>query len=270
MRIKTQSIDLYVEHGGLENGPPLFFIRGSGGDLRNKPNQFDSPLAKHFYLTSYDQRGLGQSAVPAGDYSMADYADDAAYLLDALEIDQIPVMGVSFGGMVGQEFVLRHPDRVTALVLACTSAGGRGGASYPLHDLHHLDARERAQAHLKVADLRHTDEWISANPDKWEKRIELSMAGRSAAKTSGEDGAWKQLLARKDHDTFDRLHQIKVPTLLAGGSYDGIAPKANMQLIQEQIKGAELNFFEGGHMFLIQDKNAYPAIIAWIEAVLNA
>ena len=115
------------DHG--QSGDPLFFISGTGGDLRNKPNQFDSPLAKAFELIAYDQRGLGQSAKPQSDYSMSDYADDAASLLDFLEIDQIPVIGVSFGGMVAQEFVLRHPDRISRLVLACTSSGGKGHSS---------------------------------------------------------------------------------------------------------------------------------------------
>lgn len=269
MRIKTESIDLYVEQGGQKNGPALLFISGSGGDLRNRPNQFDSPLAKHFYLTCYDQRGLGQSDIPKGDYTMADYADDAANLLDALGIGQIAVIGVSFGGMVAQEFVLRHPERVRCLVLACTSAGGDGGASFGLHNLHHLEPRDRAEAHLKVADLRHTDEWIELHPDRWEKRLALAMAGPRESAGDGEDGAWKQLLARKGHDTFDRLHQISAPTLLTGGRYDGIAPVANMQLIHEQIAGSELKFFEGGHMFLIQDKEAYPVIIDWLNEMLG-
>ena len=76
----------------------------------------------------------------------------------------------------------------------------------------------------------------------------------------------KQLQARRHHDTFDRLPDLRMPVLLAGGRYDGIAPVANMQQIQQQIQGSELQLFEGGHMFLIQDKSAYPAIIAWLRA----
>ena len=281
MHVDIGELSLYCEQGQDQTLPQLLFISGSGGDLRNKPNQFDSPLAQAFRLLCYDQRGLGQSDHPPGDYSMQDYADDAARLMDALNIECLPVMGVSFGGMVAQEFALRHPSRVSCLVLACTSSGGAGGASYPLHDLHHLNPRERAEAHLKVADLRHTQAWIAQNPEKWAKRVELSMAARHPAQgqhpaqessssqpdAAGiqEEGSWKQLLARKDHNTFERLPEITVPTLLAGGEFDGIAPPANMQALAAQIVGSQLKFFQGGHMFLIQDKSAYPYIIQWFK-----
>jgi len=58
-----------------------FLVGTTGGDLRVKPNVFDSPLPKAFDLVAYDQRGLGRSAKPVIAYSMADYADDAAALL---------------------------------------------------------------------------------------------------------------------------------------------------------------------------------------------
>jgi len=260
--LQANGIQIYYERSG--EGPPLLFISGSGGDLRNKPNQFDSPLARAFELICYDQRGLGQTDKPAGDYTMADYADDAAALLDALEVERIPVIGVSFGGMVAQEFALRHGDRISALVLACTSSGGAGGASHPLHELHALPAEERAAAHLKVADLRHTDDWIAANQEAWQKRMALSLAGIRADRD--EAGALQQLHARRHHDTYDRLPDLRMPVLLAGGEFDGIAPVRNMQHLQQQIPGSELQLFKGGHMFLIQDKSAYPAIIEWLQS----
>src|SRR5579862_5540916 len=76
------ALELYYERAG--SGPPLLFISGTGSDLRNKPNVFDGPLAKSFDVLGYDQRGLGRSSKPDVDYTMADYADDAAALLDAL------------------------------------------------------------------------------------------------------------------------------------------------------------------------------------------
>lgn len=253
----------YERHDVADSGVPLLFISGTGGDLRNKPNQFDSPLAQAFDLISYDQRGLGQTVGPAAEYTMQDYADDAARLLDFLGLDQVPVMGVSFGGMVAQEFMLRHPDRVQLAVLACTSAGGAGGASFPLHELAELPAAERVSRQLRVADLRHTDDWIDSHPAQWQQRMDLALQNQRADRD--EAGALRQLQARAQHDTFDRLHAITQPVLLAGGELDGIAPAANMQAMAARLPQAELQFFAGGHMFLIQDKTAYPYIIQWFR-----
>src|SRR5580658_11096322 len=94
-------VELYYERAGA--GSPLLFISGTGGDLRNKPNVFDGPLARTFDVLGYDQRGLGRSSKPDVGYTMADYADDAAGLLDAIGWPRAKVAGFSFGGMVAQE-----------------------------------------------------------------------------------------------------------------------------------------------------------------------
>ena len=262
---RNSDLSVYFERGGA--GQPLLFISGTGSDLRNKPNQFDSPLAESFELICYDQRGLGQTGNPDGDFTMAQYADDAVALLDHLGLEQVPVMGVSFGGMVAQELLIRHPDRVSVAVLACTSSGGAGGASFPLHEIAHLEPRQRAITQLKTADLQVTDEWIAEYPDKFETR--LAMALNNVRSDRDEDGAMKQLLARAAHDTYDRLPQIEHPVLLAGGEFDGIAPVANMQAMAAQMANSELKMFAGGHMFLIQDRAAYPYIIQWLESRLG-
>jgi len=119
-------LNFHYERAG--DGPPLLFISGTGSDLRVQPNVFASPLAKSFDLLAYDQRGLGRTDKPDAPYTMADYADDAAALMDHVGWDEALVVGVSFGGMVAQELVLRHPGKVKRLVLACTSPGGEGGA----------------------------------------------------------------------------------------------------------------------------------------------
>ena len=260
--ISTKDLDIYFERSTPRTNGPLLFIGGTGGDLRNKPNQLDSPLSEHFEIISYDQRGLGQTSSPAGSYSMQQYADDAAHLLDELKIDTIPVMGVSFGGMVAQEFIKRHASRVSKLILACTSSGGDGGSSYPLHTLEELNEEEKLETSIKINDLRITDAWIEQNDDLWQS-IKEQAENRNAYKPLPRN-LLKQLLARKDHNTYGDLDEINIPTFLLGGKYDGIAPMLNMEKMHQKIDNSKLEFYEGGHLFLIQDTNAFQDIINWL------
>ncbi len=261
--ISTKELDIYYERSEPRANGPILFIGGTGGDLRNKPNQLDCPLAEHFEIISYDQRGLGQTSKPPGPYTMQQYADDAANFLNELEIDSILVMGVSFGGMVAQELIKRHKSRVTKLILACTSSGGAGGSSYPLHELEELEPEEKIKLSIKINDLRINDVWIENNQEQWEFLM-LQAQTNTVFKTDREN-LLKQLLARKDHDTFDSLKDINVPVFLLGGKYDGIAPKSNMEVIHNKVKDSKLEFYEGGHLFLIQDPKAFKDIIKWLN-----
>ncbi|MGZ3404700.1 MAG: alpha/beta fold hydrolase [Phenylobacterium sp.] len=254
----ANELNLYYERAG--SGPPLLFVSGTGGDLRNKPNVFDGPLTRRFDLLAYDQRGLGQSEKPDVPYSMADYADDAAALMASQGWDEAAVIGVSFGGMVAQELAIRHPGRVRRLVLACTSPGGAGGASFPFHEIEHLKGEARGRYMIPISDTRRDDAWAAANPDQYALFVAMGAADPFADEPGHVMGAHRQLEARKAHDTWDRLPQIACPTLIAAGRYDGIALPATQEKMAARIPGAKLQWFEGGHMFIIQDRTAAPAM----------
>lgn len=262
--ITANGLNLWVERKG--EGEPLLFISGSGGDLRSRPNALDGPLARGFDMVAYDQRGLGQSDKPDGPYSMADYAEDAAALLDELDWASASVVGVSFGGMVAQELAIRHPDRIRRLVLCCTSPGGEGGASYPLHTLIGMDPADQARKMIPISDTRHDAAWQAAHPDAYRTMFDLRTNDPWADEPRRALGAELQLLARRDHDTWDRLPMISAPTLVCGGLYDGIALPETQQRMAARIPGAQLRLFEGGHMFLIQDRAAFPAIVDFLKA----
>lgn len=259
----ANGLSLYFERAGA--GEPLLFISGTGGDLRNKPNQFDGPLARAFDMMSYDQRGLGRSDKPERPYTMADYADDAAGLMESQGWDRAHVVGVSFGGMVAQELALRHPQRVRRLVLACTSPGGAGGASYPFHEIGHLTGEARAKHLTPISDTRRDAAWADANPEAYAKLIALSSADPFADEPGRREGAERQLAARADHDTWNRLAQITAPTLVAGGRYDGVALPETQARMAGRIPDAELRMFEGGHLFMIQDRTAVPAMVEFLN-----
>lgn len=260
---RVGDIDIWWERAG--EGPPLLFISGTGGDLRNRPGVLDGPFPKAFDVLAYDQRGLGRTSKPDRPYSMAGYADDAARLLDHVGWGSAQVVGVSFGGMVAQELVLRHPDRVEKLVLACTSPGGAGGSSYPLHEVNHLDRLERAKLLTPISDTRRDGAWAAANPEAYQQALALASADPFADEPGRAAGARRQLEARAGHDAWDRLPQIACPVLIAAGRYDGIALPETQRRMAGRIPGARLEVFEGGHLFMLQDRAANRAIIDFLK-----
>ncbi len=216
-------------------------------------------------ILCFDQRGLGQSDVPPGPYDMAHYGDDAAALLDAIGWDECMVVGVSFGGMVAQELTLRHPAQIRRLVLACTSAGGSGGASFPLHELLDLDPGQQAAQRMPLLDTRWDAAWQAANPDMV-RLISDGMGQRGWDDAESARGLRLQLQARSHHDTASRLGAIACPALVCGGRFDGIAPPANSEFLAAHIPGGRLQLFDGGHLFFMQDATAWPTIVEFLQA----
>jgi 3-oxoadipate enol-lactonase len=267
--IAVRDLKMYYEIGG--KGPRLLVISGTGGDLRRSPNIFEMAIARHFEILAYDQRGLGQTSRPDIPYTMADYADDANALLEAVGWHRCLVMGISFWGMVAQEFALCYPHRVERLVLASTSSGGGGGASYSLHELSHLTVEEYARKILYLSDTRRDAVWQAANPSQFQFLLDQTLAGLQAGadEPGRQTGARRQLEARALHDTYDRLSNLRMPIYICGGRYDGIATPANHEAMQKQIPGSRLELFEGGHLFFIQDPRAFERIVAFLQGDLK-
>jgi len=261
-KAKINGINMYYELRG--DGPQLLYIGGTGGDLRVKPTVFDFPLSRFFTILAYDQRGMGQTSKPDIPYTMKDYAEDAYELTKHVGWKSCDVMGVSFGGMVAQELALRHPDAIRKLVLACTSSGGKGGASYPLHQLP-ADPEQRASTLLNILDTRQNEQWKNTPPEEYQAALRQRTTPSPYEQEPGyAAGSKRQLEARAGHDTYDRLPQLRMPTYIYGGKYDGISPPKNLEAMHSQIPGSKLEFFEGGHLFLGQDPNAFKRIIDFL------
>jgi 3-oxoadipate enol-lactonase len=164
--------------------------------------------------------------------------------------------------MVAQEVAIRHRQRVRRLVLCCTSAGGAGGASYPLQELVDLDPKEASARRMELIDTRWDEAWRKEHPEMVALIADRmpERAGEPAAK-----GLTNQMAARAEHDTSARLGAITCPTLVCGGKFDGIAPPANSEFLASAIPGARLEIFEGGHAFFMQDATALPAIIDFLS-----
>ena len=252
--------EIYFEQTGT--GPDLLIISGTGSDLR-LPRPPLPNLENHFRILRYDHRGLGQSTTGTSEVDMGDFADDVEELLNALDINTVDVIGISFGGMVAQHFAIRHPEKIEKLVLACTSPGGASYASADLLALMELAPRERQAAWLRMYDIRYS-------PDSTEKYF-VYLIEKLLSRTpemfpnAVSAGLMRQLRARADHDTSTMLEQILHPCLIVGGKYDRISPPENLHYLAKKLPRAALQFFEGGHSFLWEDDSAWKTISAFLR-----
>lgn len=242
--VEVPGAQLYVERAG--SGPPLLSISGSGSALADGFGPATVPLSTAFDVAGWDHRGLGRSTCDDAPVTMADFAADALAVADSLGWEEFRVFGVSFGGMVAQELAVTAPARVRRLVLACTSSGGAGGSSYPLHE------RPAPDVMAGLVDTR--------------PEVAASLLPLFAARSEpAEPGYTRQLEARRAHDAWERLPRVTAPTLVQAGRYDGIAPPGNSAALASRIPGAELREYDGGHAFLFQDPSAWGDALAFLS-----
>ena len=255
--------DVTIHYEIVGEGPRVLFFNGSGATLESAAVLIGA-LARSCTVLAHDQRGLGRTSVPEGPYTMADYADDGAALLDHVGWATCAVVGVSFGGMVAQEFAVRHGARIDRLALLCTSAGGSAGSSWFLHELASLPPAERAAKARLLTDSRWTPGYLADNPVD----AAIVAAREEAARTPKSDEALRgerlQLQARIGHDVSTRLGSVDVPTFVMAGRHDGIAPPANSEAIVALMPDARLRVYEGGHLFTAQDRSAMADLRAFL------
>ena len=242
-------------------GSPLLFLNGSGSTIE-AVRPLVTYFARSLKVAIHDQRGLGKTSVPKGPYSMAQYAADAVAMADHLGWKTFNILGISFGGMVAQELAVTFPERVARMVLCCTSPGGDGGSSYPLHELAALDPEARSDQSLRLSDTRFNDQWFVDHPED-------EIYRRPAVATTDIEirrGELLQLEARRYHDVWNRLPIVTAKVLIASGTFDGIAPPTNGQAIASRITNSEYREYEGGHMFFIQDRSALSDITTFLRS----
>jgi 3-oxoadipate enol-lactonase len=257
---RSDGLDLYYERRGA--GPPLLFCNGSGSTLEGSELLLDLFTAS-FDLVAWDYRGMGRSGASPRAYAMADCARDALAVMDAVGWDTTRVVGISFGGMVAQEVAVTVPERIERLALLCTSPGGEGGSSYPLHELEALDKQEATPVRRRLMDTRFDDQWLATHPS--DRNLVDALEHRAPDPTPEQRrGHLEQLEARRHHDVWDRLPAITCPTYVACGRFDGIAPPRNSAAIASRIAGARLETYEGGHPFLAQDPRSITDLLEFL------
>jgi len=248
----------YEEHGG---GDPLLLIMGLAADSQAWVFQIPA-FAERFRTIAFDNRGVGRSSKPTGPYSIHQMADEAAALLDHLEIASAHVVGVSMGGMIAQELALNHPSRVRSLILGCTACGGRDVVPAAREIREALNTRgtmTREESTRKMVPYT----FDAGTP---RERIDEDIAVRLTANVPNE-GYFAQLDAiRAWPGTLSRLPTITTPTLVIHGETDALVPAENGRIIARAIPNAQLVMLpNASHIFYTdQTEASADAILSFL------
>jgi pimeloyl-ACP methyl ester carboxylesterase len=219
----------YEIHG---EGEPLVLIAGLSIDVTALAGMIRE-LSQHYKVIAFDNRGAGRTDKPDIPYSIDMMAEDTAGLLAALGIERAHILGVSMGGRIAIALTLRHPEQVKSLILVSTCV----------------------------------------------KRIPLSWSGcllgvmlkipmwRTIGKTYPQPyyALVRQRQASRTYDATDRLHEIRVPTLILQGKKDRHAPYRLAEDMHAGIRGSKMITFNGGHrVFFLRQKPFLDAVLDFL------
>lgn len=248
-KAKVNDIQIYYEVRG--EGFPLVLINGLGGHIGTWDPRFIRELSKKLKLVIFDNRGAGHTDVSDSEYSIELFADDTAGLMDVLRISRAHVFGISMGGMIAQELVLNYPEKVDKLVLCSTNCGGANSVQ-PGEVVRALMADMSALSPEEIVRMAvpalFTDEFVKNNTELVESHVQQTL------KTPiSEEAYMRQVGAIMNFDTYDRLSQIKAPTLILQGKMDLLVPSENGSILAEAISDSKLVYFENSAHVLAEE-----------------
>ncbi|MFI8456671.1 alpha/beta fold hydrolase [Kitasatospora sp. NPDC085464] len=235
-----------TEHATAPDGVRIAYqVRGAGAPLvllagqANNHHWWDG-VRDDFHAArstvTLDYRGTGGSDKPDRPYSTEGFARDVIAVLDELGVDRADVYGTSMGGRVAQQLAARHPERVGALVLGCTSPGGPHGVARDNDVRRSLAQPEPAAARQALLELMYTPDWLADHPGPHRTLGDPGMPAHARR---------HHLAASNRHDAWDLLPRIGAPTLVVHGTDDRLNPTANAPLLADRIPGARLHLVPG-------------------------
>jgi pimeloyl-ACP methyl ester carboxylesterase len=230
-------------------GEPLLLVTGLGA--KHTSWTFQVPFFKQkMKVITLDNRGVGQSSRPNYSYTMDMFVEDVKNLLDHLGIqEQIHLCGISLGGMIAQNFVLKYPDKVKTLILCATTT--RIDPS-PLVNNIKLSRSVSKETAFELR-LKYLFSF------QFRKKLKQNEVLYQALKTEYMKDSTElqdyinQAAAVKEHDTRNLLETIKQPTLIMVGSKDKLLPPPQSEIIHSKIPNSILKVFdEPGHGFIVE------------------
>ncbi|MCJ7649658.1 MAG: alpha/beta hydrolase, partial [Candidatus Lokiarchaeota archaeon] len=239
-------------------GEPVFLIHGFGVSKEVWIAQFQ-PLAKHFKVIRFDNRGAGKSERPNEPYVMKMFADDIRGLMDYLNIEKANVIGWSLGGMIAQHFAIKYQNRLNKLILINTMAQWPSDKSglemYKNSQIegYHNKLKDPVSTFYERAKMGFTRDFLKemkADPKKkffglWSAEDLIEQANTNP---STPQDITNQVNALGHMDVLEQLKSIKNEVLVICADKDRQMPKAVNVKIYENLPNAKLVVIEGaGH-----------------------
>lgn len=252
--IHANGIVLHYKEEGNAAGVPLVFINSLGTDFRTWDDVVPY-FAADYRIIRHDKRGHGSSDCPPPPYAIRDHATDLADLLDALNVEQAILVGISVGGMIALDFAAQHPNRVQRLVL-CDTAPKIGTPDMWNERIDTI--RQHGMAHLGDAILAR---WFA--PDFGMKHPDAYSGYYNMLTRIPVDGYTGTCEALRDADLWSHVEQITVPTLVLCGAEDlGTTPEMAHQLADALPNGTCQIIAGAGHLPCIEQPDVMAQKIA--------
>ncbi len=241
----------------LGHGHPLVLINGfaSTMDMWNPPVL--AGLARHFRVIIFDNRGTGYSSASDEPFSIPLLAEDTAALMDTLGIARAHLLGLSMGTSIAQELALSRPESVDRLILVSGTCGGSEAVRMEPRVWETLSDKSGTGLDLanRMFSVLFTKDWLAANdPWKFCPEVRETTSEESTARQADAFYTWP--------GSYNRLPQVRSPTLVVTGTDDVVIPPANAVTLSERIPCARLVQFPGaGHGLQYQCPEAFSRAV---------
>jgi 3-oxoadipate enol-lactonase len=248
---------IHYEVTGRGSGPPLLLIQGLGADKHGWDLQ-RLAFSLRYRVIALDNRGAGRSDKPFGDYSIDQMADDAAAVLDVLEIERAHVVGASMGGAIAQMIAVRHPERLRSLGLVCTACRNQPWREELLQGWART-AHTRGLGRMTKEAAR----WV-IGPRSFRRLVPVLgwLGPLGLGRPSHAFEAQVAAILAADDTLRSRLGEIAVPTIVIVGNQDILTPRGDSEELAERIPTAELVVISGAaHGLMIEHASTFNRIL---------
>jgi pimeloyl-ACP methyl ester carboxylesterase len=247
--LRTNGLEIAYERAGA--GPPIVLVHGAAVDSRMWRPQL-SALADEFTVVAWDEPGAGRSSAVPTSFTVRDYAECLAALIDSLDLGPAHVTGLSWGGTVALELYRDHPDLVATLILAGTYAGWKG--SLPEEEVRARVEGVRTMLAVAAPAFDPTLPGLFAG----EPPTEYVPLLEAMAADVRPESMRTALFVMAETDQRDLLPRIAVPTLLIWGELDARSPLSVARQFDEAVPGAKLVVIPGaGHVSNLEQPQAF-------------